>query len=425
MRKSGNRRAGAWRRALLGLAALGLSAGVAWAQPAPSELKIGHLYASSGPYASTSMPVYDGLKLWIDEMNRQGGVFVKPYGKRIPIRLIAYDDQSSTATATTLTNQLITQDKVDILVGDASSVLTSAEVPVAREHKILLFNPSGTGATLFSPDNPYLVLCGVPASIVWPRYLAEFLAQDGVKAGIHRVAILYATNDFTGPHADSLRRFIKASGAPLQIVFDQGVPTSTTAYTVAVNNIAAAKPDAVIELGFPGNDIAFLRNVQDAGQTFRMLFAIYPGLETELLKKNVGFEGLRDVFTYVTGAAIDYKPEVGLSLAQFRTVWDKAYANTGVEFGWNAVVGYTTALVVQQALATTDSMGQLDLRKAVFAQSGKLRTLDGTFALDAVGEQVGEITPIGQMVPDGHGGLALRIVYPANVADAAPVFGKG
>ncbi len=412
-------------RALLGLAGIGLSAGMALAQPVPSELKIGHLYASSGPYASTSMPVYDGLRLWVDQTNSAGGVFVKPFGKRIPIRLIAYDDQSSTATATTLTNQLITQDKVDILVGDASSVLTSAEVPVAREHKILLFNPSGTGATLFSPDNPYLVLCGVPASTVWPRYLAEFLARDAAPAGLHRIAILYATNDFTGPHADSLRGFIEASGAPLQIVFDQGVPTSTTAYTVAVNAIAAAKPDVVIALGFPGNDIAFLRSVQDAGQQFRMLFAIYPGLETDLLEKNVGMDGLRGVFTYVTGAAIDYKPNVGLALAQFRQAWDKAYANSGVEFGWNAVVGYTTALVVQQALATTDGMAQLDLRRAVFAQSGKLRTLDGPFTLDATGKQVGEITPIGQLVPNGKGGLRLGIVYPPDVADAKPEFGKG
>lgn len=404
--------------------ALGLSAGIAHAQPAPTELTIGHLYASTGPIASTSMPVYDGLKLWVAEVNSQGGVFVKPFNKRIPIRLIAYDDQSSTATATTLTNQLITQDKVDLLVGDTSSVMTSAEVPVAREHKILLFNPSGTGTTLFSADNPYVVLCAVPASTVWPRYLAEFLANDAAKAGLHRVAILYATNDFTGPHADTLRKFIKASGDKLQIVYDQGVPTSTTAYTVPINNIAAAHPDAVIELGFPGNDIAFMRNLQDTGQNFRMLFTIYPGLETALLEKNVGKEELQGVFTYVTGAAIDYTPNVGMTLAQFRQAWDKSFANSGDEFGWNSVVGYTTGLVVQQALANTDSMAQLDLRKAVFAQSGKLKTLDGTFALDEKGQQIGEITPVGQMQPDGHGGLALKIVYPPEDANATPTFGK-
>ena len=92
---------------------------------APSEIKFGTLYASSGPFAGISMPVHYGLKLWVDQKNAEGGVFVKAFNKKIPIKLVAYDDQSNTATAATLYNQLITQDKVDILVSDSGSVLTS------------------------------------------------------------------------------------------------------------------------------------------------------------------------------------------------------------------------------------------------------------------------------------------------------------
>jgi hypothetical protein len=81
----------------------------------------------------------------------------------------------------------------------------------------------------------------------------------------------------------------------------------------------------------------------------------------------------------------------------YRTGWNCDYAHSGAAFGWNAVVGYTTCLVV---LAGTDSMAQLDLGRAVYALSGKLRTLDGTFALVDMGEQVGEVTPIGQARPE-------------------------
>ena len=91
------------------------------AADAPSELKLGTLYASSGRFASISMPVHYGLKLWIEQMNAGGGVFVKAFNKKRPIKLIAYDDQSNTATAATLYNQLITQDKVDILIADSGS----------------------------------------------------------------------------------------------------------------------------------------------------------------------------------------------------------------------------------------------------------------------------------------------------------------
>lgn len=104
---------------VLGLLCAATLIGTADAQPAaPSEIKIGQLYASSGPYASISMPVYDAFKLWVDQVNANGGVEMKAFGKKIPLKLIAYDDQSSTATAATLYNQLITQDHVDILVAD-------------------------------------------------------------------------------------------------------------------------------------------------------------------------------------------------------------------------------------------------------------------------------------------------------------------
>jgi branched-chain amino acid transport system substrate-binding protein len=389
------------------------------AQTAPDAIKIGHLHAGSGGNASISMPVYDGLRIWVDQMNAGGGAFVKPYNKKIPLKLISYDDQSNPATATTLTNQLITQDKVDLLVSDSGSLLTAVSVPVAREHKMLLFNPTGTGAAFFSKDNPYIVLIADPVSTIWPKYIADFLKADGLAAGIKRVAILYSTNDFTGTQANALRGFLK--GSPIEIVYDQGVPTTTSNYTVTLNNIANANPDAVLELGYVGNDIAFLRNLQDSGQKFKMVFAIYPGIETSVLLKNVGAEGLAGIFTYVTSASINYKPEFGMTQEQYRATWVKTYPDKEGEFGLNAIAGYTTGLVIEQALANTVSMEQLALRKAVGDLSGKLRTLDGDFILDETGAQIGEITPIGQVSADGAK-VKLTTVYPPEHATGKPNF---
>lgn len=406
-----------------GLPLLGAGAAFAQAPVAPTEIKIGHLHASSGPYASISMPVYDGLKIWVDQVNAVGGVMVKPFNKKIPIRLISYDDQSNPGTAATLTNQLISQDKVDILLPDTGSVLTAVSMPIAREHKMLLFNTTGTGAPLFSKDNPYMVLLADPVSTIWPKYIADFLKDDGVKAGLKRVAIVYATNDFTTTQASALRGFLKEAGDKFEIVYDQGVPTSTSNYTVILNNIAAAKPDVVVNLGYVGNDIAFLRNMQDNGQTFPFVFTIYSGLEVEEVMKNVGASGMEHLFTYVTGAYVDYKPTTGMDTETYRKLWEKTYPGGGVEFGINAIAGYMSGLVIEKTLETTDSMAQLDLRKAVFGLSGKLRTLDGVFALDETGGQIGEITPLGQFVPDGKGGLKLNVVYPHEVATAKPIIG--
>src|SRR5579864_6614784 len=120
--------------------AAGLTLAVpAYAVDAPAEIKIGTLYASSGRYASISMPVFSALKLWADQKNADGGVYVKAFDKKVPVRLVAYDDQSNTATASTLYNQLVTQDKVDHLASDSGSVLTAPAVAIARDHKMFLF----------------------------------------------------------------------------------------------------------------------------------------------------------------------------------------------------------------------------------------------------------------------------------------------
>ena len=393
----------------------------AQAADAPAEIKLGTLYASSGRYASISLPVHNGLKLWIDQMNADGGAYVKAFDKKIPLKLIAYDDQSNTATAATLYNQLITQDKVDILISDSGSVLTSVAVPIARDHKMFLFDQTGTGASFFTPDNPYIALMSDPVSTIWPKPLADFLTHDGPGLGIKRVAMLYATNDFTGTQANAVRKFIKESNSGVELVFDEGVPTETSSYTVLLNNIRAANPDAVVHLGYASNDIAFLRNVQDSGIKFKFLFAIYPGLETELLEKNVGEKGLSYVFTYVPSSEISYETNFGMSLKDYSAAWHKKYADSKVEFGFNSVAGYTTGLVLEKTLATAARLDQLELRKAVFALSGNLKTLDGTFELDPNGAQIGEITPLGQFLP-GSDGQKLVTVWPHEVASGKPVY---
>jgi branched-chain amino acid transport system substrate-binding protein len=397
------------------------SVAAAHAADAPAEIKLGTLYASSGRYASISMPVHDGLKLWIDQKNAEGGVFVKPFNKKIPVKLVAYDDQSNTGTAATLYNQLITQDKVDLLVSDSGSVLTSVAVPIAFDNKMLLIDQTGTGAAFFTPDNPYIVLIASPVSSVWPKPLADFLTQGGPKLGIKKVAMIYSTNDFTATQASALRRFIAQANSGIELVYDTGVPDQTANYAVLINNIRATNPDVVLHLGYPPNDIAFLRNLQDGGVKFKMLFCIYPGIETDLIEKSVGDKGLSGVFTYVPSSEIAYESDFGMNLAEYKKAWDAKYGDGKVEFGFNAVAGYTTGLVVEKALSVTDSLDQLALRRAIFSLSGKLKTLDGSFMLDDTGAQIGETTPIGQLVAEG-GHLKFVRVWPDEVATGKPIY---
>jgi branched-chain amino acid transport system substrate-binding protein len=287
---------------------------------------------------------------------------------------------------------------------------------------MFLFDQTGTGASFFSKDNPYIALMSDPVSTIWPKPVADFITHDGPALGIKKVAILYSTNEFTGTQANAVRKFIKEANAPIEIVYDQGVPTETTNYTVIINNILAKEPDAVIHLGYAPNDIAFLRNVQDVGAKFKMLFCIYPGLETELLEKNVGAKGLQHVFTYVPPQELEYPVNFGMKMADFHKAWDAKYKDGKVEFGFNSVAGYTTGLILEKTLSVATSLDQMELRKAVFSLSGQLKTLDGTFALDEMGGQIGELTPLGQLELNEHGHIKFVSIYPHETATGKPVY---
>lgn len=390
----------------------------------PAQIVIGNLHADTGPFAAISMPVYYGLKLWVDQTNASGGAYVKAYNKKIPIKLISYNDQSNPATAATLINQLITQDHVNMLVSDSGSVLTAVAVPIAKEHKMFLFDPTGTGAPFFTGDNPYIALLADPASTIWPKYVADWLNTEGAKQGIKTVAILYSTNDFTGTQAKAFKSMIDKAGK-LKIVYDQGVPTSTSDYTVLLTNIANHNPDAVIELGYPGNDIAFLRGLENSGDQFKFVFTPYPGLEPELLLKNVGIAGLDGVFTYVTGANYEFKVTKGMNLPEYKKAWEEKYAHTpGADFGFNAIAGYTTGMVLQETLANAKSLDQMAFHDAVFGLSGKLVTISGPFELASDGGQIGEITPLGQVRKEGKDGMKFVIVYPSEFKNGNAKLGK-
>jgi branched-chain amino acid transport system substrate-binding protein len=77
--------------------------------------------------------------------------------------------------------------------------------------------------------------------------------------------------------------------------------------------------------------------------------------------------------------------------------------------------------VIEKALSVATSLDQLELRRAVFSLSGELKTLDGTFALDETGGQIGELTPLGQLELE-HEHVKFVTIYPHEVATGKPVY---
>ena len=385
------------------------------ASQAPSDITVGTLYSGSGSFADQSMPEYNGLKFWISHENSKGGVYVAAYKKRIPVKLVAYNDQSSPATAATLYDQLITQNKVNIFVADFGSVLTAPAATIAEEHHMLLFDQSGTGTNFFTPGNPYIVLADLPTSALWPKPLVAFL----VKNKISKVALVYGSNDFDGSQDTTIVNGLKAAG--ITPVYNQAVPTTTSAYGTTISAIAATHPEAVVELGYANNDIAFLSNLQSSGTHFNMVFTVFPGQLQQLLEKNVGEAGMAYSYTYAAPPLISYNSvNLGMGTTAFEAAFQKQYPGP---VNAPEVYGYHTGLTIQLALNHANSLSQLSLRSALMAESGKVTTLEGLFKLNSQGAQIGELLPVAQLMPtQGNANTSVQIVYPSSQATAKAVY---
>jgi branched-chain amino acid transport system substrate-binding protein len=383
------------------------------AQP-PSEITIGTLYSSSGNFAVSSQNQYHGLQYWADSVNKNGGVKVKAFGKKILVKIVSYDDQSSTSTATTLYNQLITQNKVNVLIADFGSVLTSVAVPLAAEHHMLLIDPTGSSTTFFTKETDYLADVSIPNSGIWPIPLGKFLLHEKIK----RVAILYDANDFDASQANTLKSVLDKGGTT-PVYFDS-VPTSESNYFVLLHTIAAQNPDVVIELGYLDNDIAFLRALSSSGLHFKMTFTIFPGQLQALLTKNVGEKVLNYTYTYPTPPLVKYeKVTYGPNTDQFVKEWSAAHNGQAPNF-LNAA-GYNAGLIVQDMLGTAKDFTQESFHQALMDISGNTTTVLGNFKIDANGAQVGELLPVAQLVPE-NGKNKIVVVYPAAKATGQPVY---
>ena len=83
----------------------------------PKEILIGDTVSYTGPYAIFGGLSSFGTEAAIADINKQGGIYVKEYGKKLPVKWITRDCQSDTLKVAPLTQELILKDKVHFLGG--------------------------------------------------------------------------------------------------------------------------------------------------------------------------------------------------------------------------------------------------------------------------------------------------------------------
>jgi ABC-type branched-subunit amino acid transport system substrate-binding protein len=85
-------------------------------QEIPKEIRIGDTFSHTGPYAAFGFCKF-GMEAAVEDINKQGGIYLKKYGKKLPVRWIIRDTQSDMLKVAPLTEDLILNEKVHVLGG--------------------------------------------------------------------------------------------------------------------------------------------------------------------------------------------------------------------------------------------------------------------------------------------------------------------
>ena len=106
------------------------------------EIVIGSAISLTGKYATNGVHAQKGYEYAISKIKENGGV--KIGGKCYNFKVIYYDDESKGDRGATLAERLISQDKVQFMLGPYSSGMTKAIAPVTEKYKIPMVEARST-----------------------------------------------------------------------------------------------------------------------------------------------------------------------------------------------------------------------------------------------------------------------------------------
>jgi branched-chain amino acid transport system substrate-binding protein len=207
---------------LLAVSLLGCTAAVALAQTAPAStaIRIGVIAPLSGPSADFGVPMLNGVKLAVDEINVAGGYL----GRKI--ELLVRDDEANPDKGRKASEDLAAQ-KVMATIGFCNTGVAAKSLEVFQSQKIPLIIPCATGTHLtatYPAHESYIFRTSAKDSVQ-----ASFVVDDIVKRGWTKVAV-FADNTAYGDSGlkDVIAALAKYKLSPVHIArFPIGVKDVT------------------------------------------------------------------------------------------------------------------------------------------------------------------------------------------------------
>ncbi|MCC7370730.1 MAG: urea ABC transporter substrate-binding protein [Chloroflexi bacterium] len=215
------------------------------------SIKVGILHSLSGTMAISETSVRDATLLAIEEINAAGGVM------KMKIETVVEDGASDWPTFAEKSKKLISNDKVAVVFGCWTSASRKAVLPVFEQLKGLLFYPVQYEGLEMSPNIFYTGATTnqqiVPA--------VDYLIEKGMK----KQFLLGSDYVFPRTANDIIKAQLKAKGG--ELAGEEYTPLGHTDYATVITKLKAANPQVVFSTLNGDSNVAFFKQLKDAGIT--------------------------------------------------------------------------------------------------------------------------------------------------------------
>ena len=249
---------------------------------------MGGARAQSGAFTLFDQAAFGpSFRLWVDEVNARGGLYLSQYGRQFPIEVLLYDCTSDMGTMIMLYERLMVEDQVCILLPPVSTGFLFAVAPMADAHDYLFVTGEGGGLALIDileEGGLEYVFVSLNFSETQIPALTEIL----VEYNIERVFIQYVEDLHGAEYYNAATRYLTAAG--IDIVGSQAIPMGITDLTPIINTAMANNAQAFLSFAYTAqNHLAVTQSIAlgynpdiflvGPGGQFENIFDIYGGVE--------------------------------------------------------------------------------------------------------------------------------------------------
>ena len=370
------------------------------ARQAGGTLKVGISLSLTGDFSDSGKAAKRGYELWAKVVNAHGGIL----GKRVQLKIL--DDTSSPTQVVSNYQNLITRDRVDLVFGPFSTLLSAPAATVANRYGYAFIEPAGGGPAVFQ-QKLHNVFFTQPAPVLDSADVFAHYILSLPKSQRPKTAAYPSLDDpFASPIADRVRSLLEKAG--VKTVYKTIYPSETVDMTPIVSKIASRHPDAVIGGSQNGDAYAEVKAMIEQKFSPKFLFLTNGPNDPAEFPSKVGAKNVNGIFSTGDWFAEEHSP----GNAAFVAAYLKAYSGTKFSIDPTSAEAYAVGQVVQLA---AKRLGTLDNKKLIAAlHKGAWPTVEGVLRWNSIGEPQGSDLLVewvkGKLYP----------VYPPKIALSKP-----